>query len=489
MESIYAEKHSTLQEGARSKFSKGSSPSVIVIGAGISGLHAAQALQNWSCKVVVLESRERIGGRIHTDYSNGFPVDMGASWLHGVCEENPLARLIGQLGLRLYRTSGDNSVLFDHDLESYALFDMDGHKVPPEMVIEVGKKFESLLEEAKQLRNEYDDDMSVSKAFTLVLKQRPDLRLEGLAYKVLQWYICRMEGWFAADADKISLHCIDEEELLEGGHGLMINGYSPVISALADGLDIRLNHRVKRIIWKMGAVQVHTDSGKVFKADAAVITVPLGVLKEKLIKFEPKLPEWKEAAISDLAMGNENKIALFFDNVFWPNVEFLGVVAPSSYGCSYFLNLHKATGHPVLIYMPAGSLADDIEKLSDEEAAGFAVLQLKRILPNAKDPIHFLVSHWGTDINCLGCYSYDAVGKPHDLYSRMRSPVDNLFFAGEATSDNFPGTVHGAFATGLIAAEACRRYLMDSFSHLALFQPVMAEMSPAKKLPLRISRM
>lgn len=107
-------------------------------------------------QVVLLESRDRLGGRVYTDYSFGFPVDMGASWytyfvvilfsiltanflslrnfstaglnssvvcfqscfrLHGVCKENPLAPLIGRLGLPLYRTSGDNSVLYDHDLE------------------------------------------------------------------------------------------------------------------------------------------------------------------------------------------------------------------------------------------------------------------------------------------------------------------------------------------------------------------------------------
>lgn len=472
-----------------SKLNERSPPSIVVIGAGIAGLAAASALQKRRCKVIVLESRNRVGGRIHTDYSNGYPVDMGASWLHGVCMGNPLAGLIGRLGLPLYRTSGDNSVLYDHDLESYALFDMDGHQVPPEVVTQVGEIFEAVLEETKIIRLDYQDDMSVLKAFSLVLERRPDLRLEGLAHKVLQWYICRMEGWFAADADSISVRCWDEEELLEGGHGLMVKGYAPVISALADDLDIRFSHRVARVIRQCNGVQVLTDEGKVFHADAAVITVPLGVLKANLITFEPRLPKWKEAAITDLGTGNENKIALFFDNVCWPNVEFLGVVAPTSYGCSYFLNLHKATGHPVLVYMPAGCLANDIEKMSDEAAASFAVLQLKRILPHVAKPVRYLISHWGTDINSLGCYSFDAVGRPHDLYARMRCPVDNLFFAGEATSLNFPGTVHGAFSTGLMAAEDCRRTFMESYRHLTLFQPVMAEEVSYEMAPLQISRM
>ncbi|KAI8009242.1 Polyamine oxidase 2 [Camellia lanceoleosa] len=140
-------------------------------------------------------------------------------------------------------------------------------------------------------------------------------------------------------------------------------------------------------------------------------------------------------------------------------------------------------GHSVLVYMPAGKLALDIQKMSDEAAANFAFMQLKKILPDASArqkklhvhdwnfllavtlmffwsvllmQIQYLVSRWGMDENSLGSYSYDAVGKPHDLYERLRIPVDNLFFAGEATSVDYPGSVHGAYSTGLMAAEDCR---------------------------------
>ncbi len=230
------------------------------------------------------------------------------------------------------------------------------------------------------------------------------------------------------------------------------------------------------------------ENGKTFVADAAIIAVPLGVLKAKSISFEPKLPDWKEAAIADLGIGIENKIILHFENVFWPNVEFLGVVAETSYGCSYFLNLHKAAGHPVLVYMPSGRLAKDIEKMSDEAAANFAFMQLKKILPDASSPIQYLVSRWGTDINSLGSYSYDSVGKPHDLYERLRVPVDNLFFAGEATSMSYPGSVHGAFSTGMMAAEDCRMRVLERYGELDLFQPVMGE-DASLSVPLQISRM
>ncbi|KAI9114704.1 hypothetical protein K1719_014402 [Acacia pycnantha] len=464
------------------------SPSVIVIGGGMAGVTAARALHDASFQVVLLESRERLGGRIHTNYSFGFPVDLGASWLHGVCNENPLAPVIGRLGLPLYRTSEDNSVLYDHDLESYALFDMDGNQVPLELVKNVGEAFETILQETDKVRKDFSEDMSVLRALSIVFERKPELRLEGLAHKVLQWYLCRMEGWFAADADTISVKCWDEEELLPGGHGLMVRGYLPVIHTLAKGLDIRLGHRVTKITRRFNGVKVTVENGKTFTADAAIITVPLGVLKSKRIKFEPKLPDWKEAAIDDLGVGIENKIILHFGNVFWPNVEFLGVVAETSYECSYFLNLHKAAGHPVLVYMPAGQLARDIEKMSDEAAANFAFSQLKRILPEASSPIQYLVSRWGTEVDSLGSYSYDMVGKPHDLYERLRVPVDNLFFAGEATSSSYPGSVHGAYSTGTMAAEDCRMRVLERYGELDLFQPVMGEESPMS-IPLLISRL
>lgn len=163
------------------------------------------------------------------------------------------------------------------------------------------------------------------------------------------------------------------------------NLYLHVLCSLVSHIGSRV--RVTKIFRGKKGVEITVENGKTFVVDAAVITVPLGVLKANSIKFEPRLPDWKEEAIADIGVGTENKIALHFDKVFWPNVEFLGVVSSTSYGCSYFLNLHKATGHPVLVYMPAGRLAHDIEKMSDEAAARFAFSQLNEILPDASEPV------------------------------------------------------------------------------------------------------
>ncbi|KAL0305376.1 UNVERIFIED_CONTAM: putative polyamine oxidase 4 [Sesamum calycinum] len=400
------------------------------------------------------------------DVPNLGNASLSVLWLHGVCNENPLSPIIRRLGLTLYRTSGDDSILYDHDLESYALFDTNGHQVPQSMVVEVGVAFKKILEETDKVRNEQSNDISVKEAILIVLDRHPELRQEGLAYEVLQWYICRMEAWFAADADMISLKAWDQEKVLSGGHGLMVQGYDPVIKVLSRDIDIRLNHR------------------------CCNLTVPLGILKANLIEFEPKLPEWKLSAISDLGVGNENKIALRFDHVFWPNVEFLGVVATTSYSCGYFLNLHKATGHPVLVYMAAGALSYDLEKLSDEAAANFVMLQLKRMFPDATEPVQYLVSRWGTDPNILGCYSYDAVGNSDDIYDRLRAPVGNLFFGGEAVSVDHQGSVHGAYSAGTMAAESCQRHLMQGLGSLERI-PLAAcrEEIVETTIPLQISRL
>ncbi|XP_014505323.1 probable polyamine oxidase 4 [Vigna radiata var. radiata] len=372
------------------------------------------------------------------------------------------------------------------------LFNMDGHQVSQQMVMEVGDTFKRILAETVKVREEHPDDMSILQAISIVLNRHPELRQQGLAHEVLQWYICRMEAWFATDADMISLKTWDQEHVLTGGHGLVVQGYDPVVKALATDLDIRLNHRVTKISNGYNMVMVTVEGGRNFVADAVILTVPIGILKANSIEFTPKLPEWKTAAIKDIGVGNENKIALRFDRVFWPNVEVLGMVSPTSYACGYFLNLHKATGHPILVYMAAGRFAHDLEKLSDESAANFVMQKLKNMFPHASKPVQYFVSHWGTDPNSLGCYACDLVGKPDDVYERLRAPLGNLFFGGEAVSmDDHQGSVHGAYSAGVMAAENCQRHLLQKQGHrenLPLVSAVRHEMFETT-IPLQISRM
>lgn len=101
--------------------------------------------------------------------------------------------------------------------------------------------------------------------------------------------------------------------------------------------------------------------------------------------------------------------------------------------------------------------------------------------------IRYLVSRWGSDVNSLGSYSYAKVANPHDIFDKLRMHVHNLFFAGEATSADYPGSVHGAYSSGVMAAQDCRTRLLKHFEELDLFHPVVGEDAFAS-MPLLISR-
>lgn len=104
--------------------------------------------------------------------------------------------------------------------------------------------------------------------------------------------------------------------------------------------------------------------------------------------------------------------------------------------------------------------------------------------------VQYLVSHWGTDPNSLGCYSYDLVAKPTDVYERLRAPLGNLFFAGEAVSMENQGSVHGAYSSGVMAAENCKRHLNENLGSLEKMQFVsFREELIEATIPLQISRM
>ena len=157
-------------------------------------------------QVTVLESIDQIGGHVHTDYSFGCPIDMGASWLHGVSNENSLAPLIGHLGLRLYHTSGDNSVLYDHDLESCSLFDKNGLAVPMEIAAKVGVIFEKILKEKVKPRDEQEHDMRLEQAISMVLERHPDLKrkVQIDARVIAPFTPCHRQE---ESADRRSRHC------------------------------------------------------------------------------------------------------------------------------------------------------------------------------------------------------------------------------------------------------------------------------------------
>ncbi|MDO8752954.1 MAG: FAD-dependent oxidoreductase, partial [Anaerolineales bacterium] len=207
---------------------------VLVLGAGISGLAAARTLVDNGWSVIVLEARTRIGGRMWTDTSLGVPLDLGASWIHGV-RGNPITELAKQFGVQTIASDYDNGVVYD----------FDGRKMSDSEYKETEDLFESIYSEVAQMQEDTDNDMPLQQAFDQVIADR-DLSIEEL--RRLQFAI---QGNFAlelgADPDHLSLWEWDQDEEFDGNDVVFPKGYNQITDGLANGLDIRLAVKVTGI--------------------------------------------------------------------------------------------------------------------------------------------------------------------------------------------------------------------------------------------------
>lgn len=415
---------------------------VLVIGAGIAGLAAARELQGQGFQVTVLEGRDRIGGRIHTSRTLGFPVDLGASWIHGITD-NPIATLAREWQIPIVPTDFDDIILYnsqgnpisDRDFEvSYAVY-------------------EQIRDRAASIAENSEQDLSIAAALQQVLASQT---LTPQQAQLIEWgFNSELVTEFGADLESLSSWYVDEAEDLDGGDYLFPQGYDQIITGLANNLDIQLQQNVTEIRYSGSGVSVTTERES-FTADVAIVTLPLGVLKSGIIKFYPELPKNKQEAINRLTMGVLNKVVLKFSEQFWPQeYHALGYLHKNNPDFSEFLNGSFYSQEPALIAFIGGSFARQIEQLSEGEIRERVMGVLRRSYGDRiPEPESMMVTRWSQDPFALGSYSYIAVGGESGDRDILAEPIgDRLFFAGEATSRDYPATVHGAYLSGIREAQ------------------------------------
>jgi len=426
--------------------------SILVVGAGMAGMAAAQTLKQAGISATVLEARDRPGGRMQTRYLNGVAIDLGAAWIHDP-QDNPLTALADDLNLPRRGTY----------IQRTAFYGLDGQPVSPTEQAAMLAAIAWLQTANPDRAPSPEADISLAQALPWLRaaprveppRELPNLPTGGANYlgRLLEDYIGDdITTWSARDFYCHGMGVPPENHLMQSGYG-------PIVEYLARGLDLRYGQIVKQIGYGPAGVTVRTQD-QVFQGDRAIITLPLGVLQSGQVTFTPPLPPAKQAAINRLGMGVLNKIVLQFAQPFWPrSLDYLANLAADRNSPALFLNLNLAepTSQPAtLVGFLSGQAARQAEARQDADLIQAALISLRQMFGEVVgDPIATCLTRWFSDPFATGSYSFPKVGSTMADYVELAASVhDRLFFAGEAATAVAPTMLHGALLSGHRAAQA-----------------------------------
>lgn len=418
---------------------------VAVIGAGIAGLAAAGALAAAGRRCVVLEARDRVGGRIWT--SNAWadlPVDLGASWIHGT-EGNPVYAEATRLGIP--------TTVFDvgsaDGAGSVEYYSPDGTELDA-TEIEAGS-----AEVLGYLEGIADSRDAGRRSLQAALDQLPP-GLDAVAREpVVAAALSDYAGDFGASPQDLALRALDEDDSFPGPQRVFPGGYGELTRRLAEGLPVRLNTPVTAISLRdAGHVLIDTAAGR-WRAKKVIVTVPLGVLKSGAVQFDPPLPEPHRRAIDAIGFGRFEKLVLRFDSAFWDDDDQIQVAGRPGQPFSGWYNLNRVAGRPALMALNGGAAAAAIDGMPLDRQRALAAEVLAGVYRDRfRPPVGAQASAWWADEYSRGSYSFTAVGSGPGDREALAEPVEGrLWLAGEAVHEEQHSTVHGAWLSGRAAAE------------------------------------
>ncbi|XP_027019896.2 spermine oxidase-like isoform X1 [Tachysurus fulvidraco] len=481
---------------------------IVVVGAGFAGLAAAATLIKAGFQdVKIIEAKDRVGGRVcSTKPFTENIIELGANWIHGQ-DGNPLYQIAKEQDLLVETITASKVMCLPHSVTPRDYFFMDGGKqLSTGSVDQVCSLFSKLT--SKAFESELEDkhrSLSLGEYLDVSFAESPLATSED-GSKIFEW--CKRSE--CTDEAASSLYEVSASQIgyyiaLEGGffNSLGPRGYQAILDLLLKALPsgtILNNTAVKSIQWDFTAssqgnkdkeqhhnVQVICENDKIFDADHVIVTVSLGVLKQKArTMFEPALPKSKLDAIERLGFGTVDKIFLCFSERFWPEdcagiqlvwdegPEDKAVYSSQSEEDTWKKTWYKkicgfdiVARHPtVLCGWITGKEALHMETLPDSEVRDTCVRLLSSFTGwSVPDVTKVLISRWGHDPHVLGSYTFvphlvNGV-KEHEI---LAAPLPScsevsenkplqVLFAGEATHVNFYTTTHGAYLTGLREAE------------------------------------
>lgn len=406
---------------------------VLIIGAGIAGLYAAQKLMAQGISVTILEAGNYVGGRIRT--LKGFAdheIELGAEEVHG--KRSEWYNLVSSTpGAQLGQNNSEDYYYIDNQLKSDAAWSSNNN-------LTEAKTFESTA------RN-------YSGADKTVYQEILDRNIHPSVYEIVN----AMTGnEYGTSSNRLSILGITEEDQLwnsgNQNYELKNSTYSAVLQYhFGDAINkVQLNKAVKSINYS-GAKTIATDAnGTEYIADKVLVTVPLSVLKAGDIHFSPSLPESKRSAMEKIGMGAGMKIILKFNNRFWPSDT--GSIIGGSKCPEYWFTAGKSNT-PILTAFIMGEKAEYLSGLGNgaiqELLKELDTMYGNNAASNAYSDAH--ITDWGKEQFFKGAYSYPVVGGGISMRAELARAVDSkIYFAGEAThTAGHSGTVHGALETAI----------------------------------------
>lgn len=414
---------------------------VLVIGAGLAGLAAANALKAQGHSVVVLEARDRIGGRIWTSrHWPDAPLDLGATWIHGA-RGNPITSLADEIKAERIVTRYERSVTYNDQ----------GDALTSRQQVQLERLCNRLFSALSNAQRS-ESDAAIRQ---VINRLEQEFAGDEDAVRYLNFCLSgRIEQEYAGSAEELSAYWYDDVEEFSGDDVLFAQGFEVITQHLATGLDIQLSQAVQEIRVEPSAVTVTTKESR-FTADAVIVTLPLGVLKQQGVSFQPALPAEKQRAINALGMGVLNKCYLRFPQAFWPeNVDWLEYIAPKPGAWSQWVSFQRGLKLPILLGFNAADRGRELESLSDQQIVQSAMETLQGIFgANIPQPVDYQITRWASDPFTGGSYSFNALGSSPAMRDALAKPIaQQVFFAGEATERSYFGTAHGAYLSGVRAA-------------------------------------